>query len=58
MTCQMATAGADAALVVTPCYFKNGMTSAALEQHYLKVGKYLPIWCVGLIPFIYFENVM
>ena len=35
---QMAQAGADALLVITPCYFKNAMTNTALEQHYTKVG--------------------
>ena len=37
MTKKMAEAGADAALVVTPCYYKNGMTAEALEKHYTKV---------------------
>ena len=39
MTQRMADAGADAALVVTPCYYKNGMTVEALVQHYTKVMK-------------------
>lgn len=37
MTKKMAEAGADAALVVTPCFYKNGMTSEALEKHFIKV---------------------
>ena len=38
MTNKMAEAGADAALVVTPCFYKNGMTSDALEKHFTKVS--------------------
>ena len=38
MTHKMAEAGADAALVVTPCFYKNGMTSEALEKHFTKVS--------------------
>ena len=38
MTTKMAEAGADAALVVTPCFYKNGMTSEALEKHFTKVS--------------------
>lgn len=37
MTSKMAEAGADAALVVTPCYYKGSMTSDALISHYTKV---------------------
>lgn len=37
MTAQMADKGADAALVVTPCYFRGSMTSAALIHHYKQV---------------------
>jgi len=37
MTNKMAEAGADAALVVTPCFYKSGMTSEALEKHFTKV---------------------
>ena len=37
MTKKMAEAGADAALVVTPYYFKSLMNNQALEQHYTKV---------------------
>ena len=39
MTKKMADAGADAALVVTPCYFKSLMSNQALEQHYTKVSQ-------------------
>ena len=39
MTKKMAEAGADAALVVTPCYFKSLMNNPALEQHYTKVNE-------------------
>ena len=39
MTKKMAEAGADAALVVTPCYFKSLMNNQALEQHYTKVNE-------------------
>jgi len=38
MTNEMAAAGADAAVVITPCYFKNKMTSSALEKHFLAVA--------------------
>eukprot|EP00088_Acartia_fossae_P062881 TRINITY_DN7624_c0_g1_i3.p1 TRINITY_DN7624_c0_g1~~TRINITY_DN7624_c0_g1_i3.p1 ORF type:complete len:327 (-),score=72.00 TRINITY_DN7624_c0_g1_i3:19-999(-) len=38
MTNLMAQAGADAAVVITPCYFKNKMSSAALEKHFLAVA--------------------
>ncbi|KFO09607.1 hypothetical protein N312_06119, partial [Balearica regulorum gibbericeps] len=34
LTVSMAEAGADVALVVTPCYYRGAMTSAALVQHY------------------------
>lgn len=37
MTNKMAEAGADAALVVTPCFYKSGMTAEALEKHFTKV---------------------
>ncbi|XP_073238864.1 4-hydroxy-2-oxoglutarate aldolase, mitochondrial-like [Porites lutea] len=43
MTNKMAEAGADAALVVTPCFYKNGMTSEALEKHFIKVADNSPI---------------
>ncbi|XP_010085091.1 PREDICTED: 4-hydroxy-2-oxoglutarate aldolase, mitochondrial, partial [Pterocles gutturalis] len=34
LTVSMAEAGANVALVVTPCYYRGAMTSAALVQHY------------------------
>lgn len=37
LTAQMADKGADIALVVTPCYFRGSMTSAALIHHYTQV---------------------
>ncbi|XP_064418985.1 4-hydroxy-2-oxoglutarate aldolase, mitochondrial [Latimeria chalumnae] len=43
MTKRMADAGADAALVVTPCYYRGRMTSAALIQHYTKVADSSPV---------------
>ncbi|KAL9983525.1 hypothetical protein ACROYT_G005711 [Oculina patagonica] len=43
MTNKMAEAGADAALVITPCYYKNGMTSEALEKHFTQVADSSPI---------------
>lgn len=39
----MADKGADAALVVTPCYFRGSMTSAALIHHYTQVKKWIKI---------------
>lgn len=39
LTSSMAEAGADAALVVTPCYYRGAMTSAALVQHYKEVSR-------------------
>ena len=44
MTTKMAEAGADAALVVTPCFYKNGMTSEALEKHFTKVNGERNCW--------------
>lgn len=38
MTVSMAQVGADAAMVVTPCYYRGRMSSAALIHHYTKVG--------------------
>ncbi|XP_033757128.1 4-hydroxy-2-oxoglutarate aldolase, mitochondrial-like [Pecten maximus] len=38
MTNKMAEAGAQVALVVTPCYYKGAMNNAALIQHYRKVA--------------------
>uniref|UniRef100_A0A674J3R9 4-hydroxy-2-oxoglutarate aldolase, mitochondrial n=1 Tax=Terrapene triunguis TaxID=2587831 RepID=A0A674J3R9_9SAUR len=43
MTVGMAEAGADAALVVTPCYYRGAMTSAALIHHYSQVADASPI---------------
>ncbi len=39
LTKQMAEAGADVAIVVTPGYFKARMTAAALEAHYREVAE-------------------
>ncbi|NWX44574.1 HOGA1 protein, partial [Steatornis caripensis] len=43
LTVSMAEAGADVALVVTPCYYRGAMTSAALVQHYTEVADASPI---------------
>ncbi|NXK78337.1 HOGA1 protein, partial [Amazona guildingii] len=43
LTLSMAEAGADVALVVTPCYYRGAMTSAALVQHYTEVANASPI---------------
>ncbi|XP_051679999.1 4-hydroxy-2-oxoglutarate aldolase, mitochondrial isoform X3 [Oryctolagus cuniculus] len=43
MTVSMAQVGADAALVVTPCYYRGRMDSAALIHHYTKATR------IGLI---------
>lgn len=43
MTNAMGEAGADAAVVVTPCYFKNKMDAPALESHYRTVADASPI---------------
>ncbi|NXF60658.1 HOGA1 protein, partial [Ciccaba nigrolineata] len=43
LTVNMAEAGADVALVVTPCYYRGAMTSAALVQHYTEVADASPI---------------
>ncbi|XP_068806013.1 4-hydroxy-2-oxoglutarate aldolase, mitochondrial isoform X2 [Struthio camelus] len=43
MTVGMAEAGADAALVVTPCYYRGAMTGAALVQHYTEVAEASPV---------------
>ena len=37
MSNKMADAGADCVLVVTPCYYKGGMTADAMLDHYTKV---------------------
>lgn len=38
MAQKMASVGADAVLIVTPCFYKSGMTREALENHYRKVN--------------------
>ena len=38
MSQKMGAAGADALLVVTPCFYKGGMTNSALEAHFTKVA--------------------
>jgi 4-hydroxy-2-oxoglutarate aldolase len=38
LTNAMAKAGADAAVVITPCYFKNKMTAEALLRHFTTVA--------------------
>lgn len=43
LTERMAQAGADAALVVTPFYYKSKMTPEALEAHYRQVADASPI---------------
>ncbi|XP_064572486.1 4-hydroxy-2-oxoglutarate aldolase, mitochondrial [Zonotrichia leucophrys gambelii] len=43
LTVSMAEAGADVALVVTPCYYRGAMTTAALIHHYTEVGDASPI---------------
>jgi 4-hydroxy-2-oxoglutarate aldolase len=43
LTREMAARGADAALVVTPSYFKGKMTAAALEAHFRQVADAAPI---------------
>ncbi|KAF5911276.1 hypothetical protein HPG69_019644 [Diceros bicornis minor] len=43
MTLSMAQVGADAAMVVTPCYYRGRMSSAALIHHYTKVADLSPI---------------
>ncbi|NXW64492.1 HOGA1 protein, partial [Eurystomus gularis] len=43
LTVSMAELGADVALVVTPCYYRGAMTSAALVQHYTEVADASPI---------------
>nr|XP_021149543.1 4-hydroxy-2-oxoglutarate aldolase, mitochondrial isoform X2 [Columba livia] len=39
LTSSMAEAGANVALVVTPCYYRGAMTSAALVQHYTEITR-------------------
>ncbi len=43
MTKRAADAGCDAALIVTPFYYKNSMTAAALKKHYFTVADQSPI---------------
>ncbi|XP_029466015.1 4-hydroxy-2-oxoglutarate aldolase, mitochondrial isoform X2 [Rhinatrema bivittatum] len=43
MTHRMVQAGADAVLVVTPCYYRGRMTSAALIHHYTQVADLSPV---------------
>ncbi|NXJ14815.1 HOGA1 protein, partial [Odontophorus gujanensis] len=43
LTGSVAEAGADAALVVTPCYYRGAMSSAALVRHYTEVAEASPI---------------
>ncbi|XP_075773880.1 LOW QUALITY PROTEIN: 4-hydroxy-2-oxoglutarate aldolase, mitochondrial [Pelodiscus sinensis] len=43
LTGSMAEAGADAALVVTPCYYRGAMTAPALIHHYSQVADASPI---------------
>lgn len=37
MSNRMADAGADAVIIITPCYYKASMTNEALYRHYLQV---------------------
>jgi 4-hydroxy-2-oxoglutarate aldolase len=43
MTKRAAEAGCDAALIVTPFYYKNSMTGEALKKHYFTVADQSPI---------------
>ncbi|XP_043912165.1 4-hydroxy-2-oxoglutarate aldolase, mitochondrial [Protopterus annectens] len=43
MTTNMAEAGADAVMVVTPCYYRGQMNSASLIHHYTKVADTSPV---------------
>ena len=43
MTEAMADAGCDAVVVITPCYYKSGMSSEALEAHYTAVADASPV---------------
>ncbi|NWH40369.1 HOGA1 protein, partial [Chloropsis hardwickii] len=43
LTVSVAEAGADVALVVTPCYYRGAMTTAALVHHYTEVADASPI---------------
>jgi len=39
----MAKVGADAVLVLPPCYFKSSMTAAAMQQHFVAVADASPV---------------
>ena len=43
MTNRAADAGCDAALIVTPFYYKNNMTGEALKKHYFTIADQSPI---------------
>jgi 4-hydroxy-2-oxoglutarate aldolase len=43
MTKRAAEAGCDAALIVTPFYYKNSMTGEALKKHYFSIADRSPI---------------
>jgi 4-hydroxy-2-oxoglutarate aldolase len=43
MTKRAADAGCDAALIVTPFYYKNNMTGEALKKHYFTIADQSPI---------------
>ncbi len=43
MTLAMAEAGADAAVVITPAYFKSRMSGPVLEQHFRAVADASPV---------------
>jgi 4-hydroxy-2-oxoglutarate aldolase len=43
VTQRAADAGCDAALIVTPFYYKNSMTGEALKQHYFTIADQSPI---------------
>ncbi|XP_019358233.1 PREDICTED: 4-hydroxy-2-oxoglutarate aldolase, mitochondrial [Gavialis gangeticus] len=43
LTAGMAQAGADAVLVVTPCYYRGAMSTAALVLHYTQVAEASPV---------------
>jgi 4-hydroxy-2-oxoglutarate aldolase len=43
MTKRAADAGCDAALIVTPFYYKNSMTGEALKKHYFTIADQSPI---------------
>ena len=43
LSCKMAEAGADAGMVLTPCYFKNRMNVEALVKHFKAVADASPV---------------